>query len=53
LIPDSGAFGDGPDQAGRTARAQDMAVPTFQPEPGEMRGVCATSRACPSWESIV
>ncbi len=53
LIPDSGAFGDGPDQAGRTARAQDIAVPTFQPEPGEMRRVWATSRACPSWESVV
>ena len=49
LIPNSGAFGDGPDQAGRTAQAQDIAVPTFQPEPGEMRRVWATSRACPSW----
>ena len=53
LIPNSGAFGDGPDQAGRTTRAQDIAVPTFQPERGEMRRVWATSRACPSWESIV
>jgi hypothetical protein len=33
------ACGDGSDQAGRTVRAQGIAVPTFKPEPGEMRRV--------------
>jgi molybdopterin converting factor small subunit len=33
------ARGDGSDQAGRTGRAQGIAVPTFKPDPGEMRRV--------------
>src|SRR5262249_14852365 len=33
------APGDGSDQAGRTGRAQDIAVPTFKPDPAEMRRV--------------
>jgi len=36
---DLGACGDGSDQAGRTGRAQGIAVPTFKPDPGEMRRV--------------
>jgi hypothetical protein len=39
LDVDLGAFGDGSDQAGRTGRAQGIAVPTFKPDPGEMRRV--------------
>jgi hypothetical protein len=34
-----GACGDGSDQAGRTGRAQGIAVPTFKPDPGELRRV--------------
>ena len=33
------ARGDGSDQAGRSGRAQGIAVPTFKPDPGEMRSV--------------
>src|SRR6266576_2910019 len=33
------APGDGSDQAGRSGRAQGIAVPTFKPDPGEMRSV--------------
>jgi hypothetical protein len=33
------ASGDGSDQAGRPGRAQDIAVPTFKPDPAEMRRV--------------
>jgi hypothetical protein len=33
------ACGDGSDQAGRSGRAQGIAVPTFKPDPGEMRRV--------------
>jgi class 3 adenylate cyclase/DNA-binding NarL/FixJ family response regulator len=33
------ACGDGSDQAGRSGRAQEIAVPTFKPDPGEMRRV--------------
>ena len=34
-----GACGDGSDQAGRSGRAQGIAVPTSKPDPGEMRRV--------------
>ncbi|MDX6465423.1 MAG: hypothetical protein QOI27_463, partial [Gaiellaceae bacterium] len=40
------ARGDAPDQAGRTGRALEIAVPTFKPDPGEMRRVWCTSRGC-------
>jgi hypothetical protein len=33
------ACGDGSDQAGRSGRAQGIAVSTFKPDPGEMRRV--------------
>src|SRR3954452_22090788 len=33
------ARGDGSDQAARSGRAQGIAVPTFKPDPGEMRSV--------------
>src|SRR5665213_2289928 len=45
------ACGDGPDQAIRSDPVQDIAVPTFKPEPGEARSVWATIRACGQFAS--
>jgi len=53
LIGDSSARGDGLDQAGRSARAPRIAVPTCKPEPGEMRRIQATSRGCANGRSTI
>ena len=44
LIGNWSARGDGLDQAGRTGRAQHIAVPTCKPDLAEMRRIQATSR---------